>query len=220
MQQLPDTGIKKQDTYIKNTMNVKFNRVFQIIGLALIVIYLISATNVIKLPSAFARTAMFFLGPFAIIGITSIASKYKPQDDYKLIQHLGHIFLVIAFALFTTMLVVQQAGYSLYESNKELITNAKEIFNIINSVQLGMDISFDIFYCLGILLFSLSFIRLKKMGLVIGIVGLITSVGLLTFNMISFPHPPKNFGLIDLGPLTIIWWVLIIRYVNKIPVKA
>lgn len=201
-------------------MNTKFERVFRIIGFALIAIYLITATNVIELPLAFARTAMFFLGPFAIIGITSIALKYKPQDDYKLIQHLGHIFLVIAFGLLTTMLVVQQAGFSFYDSNKELITNAKEIFNIINSVQLGMDISFDIFYCLGILLFSLSFLRLKKMGLVIGIVGLTTSIGLLTFNMITFPHAPKSSGLIDLGPFTIIWWVLMVRYVNKIPSKT
>lgn len=191
-----------------------------LIGFALIAVYLITATNVIELPLAFARTAMFFLGPFAIIGITSIALKYKPQDDYKLIQHLGHIFLVIAFALLTTMLVVQQAGFSFYDLNKEHITNAKEIFNIINSVQLGMDISFDIFYCLGILFFSLSFLKLKKMGLVIGIVGLTTSIGLLTFNMIAFPHGPKYSGLIDLGPFTIIWWVLIVRYVNKIPSKT
>jgi len=196
-------------------MNKTIERIIGIIGFALIAIYLITATNVINLPITFARTALFLLGPFAIIGITLLASKYKPEDDYILIQLLGHIFLVIAFGLFTTMLVVQQAGFSFYHSNKDLIVNSKEIFNIINSVQLGIDISFDIFYCLGILFFSLSFLKLKRMGFVIGIVGLTTSLGLLAFNLITFPNPPNSSGLIDLGPFTIIWWVLIIIYIER-----
>ena len=195
-------------------------RVLIIISLALVSIYLISATGIFPLPIAIARTALFLLGPFAIIGITSLASSYTPHEDFKLIQHFGHIFIVIAFGLFTTMLVVQQAGFSFYESNKEFITNAKEVFRIINSVQLGIDISFDIFYCLGILFFSFSFLKLKGLGLLVGVIGVITSMGLLSLNMITFPHPPAESGLVDLGPYTIIWWVLIVIYIDRIHNKT
>jgi len=206
---------------IKERITVKnIERVLRIIGLVLITVYLISATGIVPLPMAIARTAIFLLGPFAIIGITFLASKYKPQDDYRLMQQIGHVFIVIAFGLFTTMLVVQHAGFSFYESNKEFITNAKEIFNIINSVQLGIDISFDIFYSLGILMFSFSFLKLKRMGLLIGIIGITTSLGLLSLNLITFPLPPKNAGLIDLGPYTIIWWILLIVYIDRIQKKA
>ena len=179
-------------------------RVIVIIAFVSVGIYIISATGIIPLPIAIARTALFLLGPFAIIGITSIASSYTPHEDFKKIQHIGHIFIVIAFGLFT-----------FYESNKEFITNAKEVFRLVNSVQLGIDISFDIFYCLGILYFSFSFLKLKGLGLLVGIIGVITSMGLLTLNMITFPHPPAESGLIDLGPFTIIWWVLLVIYIDK-----
>ena len=197
-------------------MYKNIERVIVIIAFVSVGIYIISATGIIPLPIAIARTAMFLLGPFAIIGITSIASSYTPHEDFKKIQHIGHIFIVIAFGLFTTMLVVQQSGFSFYESNKEFITNAKEIFRIINSVQLGMDISFDIFYSLGILFFSFSFLKLKGLGLLVGIIGVTTSIGLLSLNMITFPIPPAESGLIDLGPFSIIWWVLVAIYIERI----
>ncbi|MCP4977230.1 MAG: hypothetical protein GY931_13810 [Maribacter sp.] len=190
-------------------------QVLRIIGLILMGIYVISATGIVPVPITIARTALFLLGPFAIIGITFLASKYKPHDDYKTFQQLGYVFIVIAFALFTAMLVVQYSGYYFYKENKEFIINAKEIFKMINSIQLGIDITFDIFYSLGMLMFSLSFLKLKRMGLLIGFVGIITSIGLLSFNMITFPLPPKNDGLIDLGPYTIIWWVLLIIYIDR-----
>ena len=191
-------------------------RVLVIIAFVSVGIYIISATGIIQLPIAIARTAFFLLGPFAIIGITSLASSYTPHEDFKMTQLIGHIFIVIAFGLFTTMLVVQQAGFSFYEANKEFITNAKEVFRLVNSVQLGIDISFDIFYCLGILFFSFSFLKLKGLGLLVGIIGVKTSIGLLSLNMITFPHPPAESGLIDLGPYSIIWWVLIAIYIERI----
>ena len=197
-------------------MYKNIERVIVIIALVSVGIYIISATGIISLPIAIARTAFFLLGPFAIIGITSIASSYTPHEDFKMTQHVGHIFIVIAFGLWTTMLVVQQAGFSFYESNKEFITNAKEVFRLVNSVQLGIDISFDIFYCLGILFFSFSFLKLKGLGLLVGIIGVITSIGLLSLNMITFPIPPAESGLIDLGPYSIIWWVLIAIYIERI----
>ena len=197
-------------------MYKNIERVIVIIAFVSVGIYIISATGIISLPIAIARTAMFLLGPFAIIGITSIASSYTPQEDFKKIQHIGHIFIVIAFGLFTTMLVVQQSGFSFYESNKESITNAKEVFRLVNSVQLGIDISFDIFYCLGILFFSFSFLKLKGLGLLVGIIGVTTSISLLSLNMITFPIPPAESGLIDLGPFSIIWWVLIAIYIERI----
>ncbi len=201
-------------------MYKNIERVIVIIAFVSVGIYIISATRIIPLPIAIARTAMFLLGPFAIIGITSIASSYTPHEDFKKIQHIGHIFIVIAFGLFTTMLVVQQAGFSFYEANKEFITNAKEVFRLVNSVQLGIDISFDIFYCLGILFFSFSFLKLKGLGLLVGIIGVITSIGLLSLNMITFPIPPAESGLIDLGPYSIIWWVLIVVYIDRIHNKT
>lgn len=122
--------------------------------------------------------------------------------------------MIVAFAILTTMLVVQQAGSEIFDSLKEN-DNANVTFKLTNSVHKGMDIAFDIFYSLGILFYSLSFLKLKKLGFIIGLVGVASSLGLLVLNLIAFPNPPKSAGLMDLGPITIIWWVLIFTYTNR-----
>jgi hypothetical protein len=198
-------------------MALKIERILRVLGLCLVIIYVITATGIINLPFTVARTSMFFLGPFAIIGITLIANKFNPLIEFKLFKNIGYIFLVIAFSLFTLMLVVQQSGFTFFEINKEKIINSQPIFDIINSVQLGMDISFDIFYCLGILFFSIGFFKKVKLNLFIGIFGIMVSLGLLTLNMLTFPYPPSDKGLIDLGPFTIIWWVLLVYYFKNNP---
>lgn len=43
-----------------------------LIGLFLIAVYVINATEIISLPVEFVRIPMFLLGPIAIIGVTSL----------------------------------------------------------------------------------------------------------------------------------------------------
>ena len=195
-------------------MKTILENALSLIGIFLIAVYVINATEIISLPVEFVRIPMFLLGPIAIIGVTSLEKNYRPEKEFVQIQAVGYNFLIVAFAILTTMLVVQQAGFEIFDSLKEN-DNTSVIFKLTNSVHKGMDIAFDIFYSLGILFFSLSFLKLKKLGLIIGLVGVASSLGLLVLNLITFPNPPKGAGLMDLGPITIIWWVLIFTYTNR-----
>ncbi len=61
-----------------------------------------------------------------------------------------------------------------------------------NSVQASMDVAFGIFI----------------------------SCGLMIMNLWTFPLPPANAGLFDLGPLTGIWWVVVILMWRRAEKKA
>jgi hypothetical protein len=37
-----------------------------------------------------------------------------------------------------------------------------------------------------------------------------SAAGLLAFNLWAFPVPPADAGLVDLGPVTGAWWVIVI----------
>jgi hypothetical protein len=195
-------------------MNKYLENALSLIGLFLVGVYVINATEIIRLPVEFIRIPMFLLGPIAIIGVTSLEKNYRPTKEFVEAQAVGYNFLIVAFAILTTMLVVQQSGIEIFNTLKEN-DNVDVTFKLTNSVHKGMDIAFDIFYSLGILFFSLSFLKLKKLGFIIGLVGVASSLGLLVLNLISFPNPPKSAGLMDLGPITIIWWVLIFTYTNR-----
>ena len=82
-----------------------------------------------------------------------------------------------------------------------------------------MDIAFDIFYCLLILLYSFAMFRNENFGKGIGAFGILSGLGLFVLNLWTFPYPPAESGLIDLCPATGVWWVWVIILMVKIDQK-
>jgi hypothetical protein len=80
----------------------------------------------------------------------------------------------------------------------------------VNLVQLGADVAFDVFYCLGMILYGAVFYRTAGFGRLLGVGGIVAAGGLLAMNLASFPYVPAESGLVDLGPVTGAWWVLVI----------
>jgi hypothetical protein len=75
------------------------------------------------------------------------------------------------------------------------------IRNSVNSVHLGMDISFDIFFLVSVILFGISMLRHPRFGAKFGIPGCVAAIATLVLNLHSFPLPPKP----DLGPVVALW---------------
>jgi hypothetical protein len=67
-----------------------------------------------------------------------------------------------------------------------------------------------IFYSLGLFLVSVAMMRASRFAMVLGIYGAVVSAGLLVLNMATFPIPPAEADLVDLGPLTGLWWLVLI----------
>jgi hypothetical protein len=83
------------------------------------------------------------------------------------------------------------------------------VFKTANLTQLSLDVAWDIFISLGTILFALSMTALPRFWKITGITGLAMGFGLLVLNIYTFPVPPGEAGLIDLGPFTALWYLAV-----------
>jgi hypothetical protein len=189
--------------------------VIALLGLAAVLVYLATALGLVESATPLLRALVFAIGPLAIVGVLRLSEQLAGGTPSPTLK-VGTVFLVIAFALFTLMLVVQQ---TVVLSFHQLVRDAadparvellRSAFRLVDPVQLGIDACFDIFYCLGIVLLSCVMIRHRDFGRLLGAFGAVAAGALLALNLATFPHPPSEAGLVDLGPVTGLWWVAVI----------
>ncbi|MFC2097843.1 hypothetical protein ACFLSI_05865, partial [Bacteroidota bacterium] len=88
-------------------------------------------------------------------------------------------------------------------------------------VQLGMDITMDIFITISIILLGICLLRNSLTSKIFGISGILLASLLLILNMITFPNPPGSAGLYDAGPIFGLWllaffvWLTILSFQKK-----
>lgn len=172
--------------------------------------YINFATDTIRFPTLVSVALAFAIGPAAIGGMLEVYRTLGANHATPLLQ-LAITFLIIGFALLTLMLVVQQAIFIGFPRLiEESATGYDVTWTGLNLVQLGIDVAFDIFYSLGLMLLGLCMARHPHYGKVTGYLGSFLGLALLVLNVSTFPLPPANEGLIDVGPYTAIWWLLVI----------
>jgi hypothetical protein len=78
-------------------------------------------------------------------------------------------------------------------------------------IDLGLDVAFDVFIGLGTLLFGWVMLKDPRYGRVVGGLGVIVGgVIILGFNFWTFPTPPRDAGLFDPGPVSGLWYLLVV----------
>jgi len=185
------------------------------LGLSILLAYLNFAFGWVPLSERLSLVLAFAIGPVAVFGTLALSENLMRVFDTSTVR-MGTIFLVIAFAILTLMLTMQQAIFAEHQQLLDATTapeaqaSLKVSFAITNQVQLGADVAFDIFYSLGIIFVSSALVRSKGIERMIGAYGLVVATGLLVLNLWFFPTPPAAAGSVDLGPATIIWWVALI----------
>jgi hypothetical protein len=110
----------------------------------------------------------------------------------------------IAGALVTAMLMVQLAVRAGGRSSVEDLLWTK-----FRRVDLGLDVAWDVYVALGTFLFAWNMLRHPRFGRIFGGIGLLLAAGLAVLNLATFPTPPGNAGLVDLGPLVGMWYVAV-----------
>ena len=191
------------------------------LGFLVLFFYLSSAFQIINYPRQLFLILFLAISPVAIVGVIAIGNLLVDNRN-KLSVQIGRVFGIIGFAIFEIMMCVQQGSriffkeHLLNESQSNISQNiAKAIYQGVNSVQFTMDIAFDIFYCLLIILYSYEMFRSIIFGKIVSVFGIVSGTALLVLNLWTFPYPPAESGLIDLGPLTGIWWIWVIILIIK-----
>ena len=161
------------------------------------------------------------------VGLYHFLSRHRQAFTTQLAVILG----ICAPVLVSAMLTVQMSLVSYMERYYHPLDDALKasqinIWRAVDSVQLGLDVAWDMFILPTIILFSLGLMKHPAFGRVFGGIGLFLGIGGLILNIWTFPTPPINVGLPDVGPFAVTWYgilfILMIRAQRKvlIPVTA
>lgn len=202
-------------------MNTLFNNIRRhlpgILGLIAVLTYLSAVFGLLQIPRRLAIVFILAISPIAIYGVISIGETLKKGIENDLMVKVGTIFGIVAFSIWILVHTIQQGGRIYFRekliagaSGEEMEQVYRQVYQAVNTTQATMDIGFDIFYCLLIIVFSYYMYQRKDFGKVVGILGIGGAAGMLVLNLWTFPYPPADVGLIDLGPVTGAWWLLVI----------
>jgi uncharacterized membrane protein len=173
-------------------------------GLLVSIIY--PSLIMIPLPTLLQVILAMAFGP--LLGISSVGLYHflrLHQNSVSL--NIAVVSNIIAGVFVTTMILVQLAIQSALPEG--LDSSEKWIWNMVNQVQLGLDVVWDVFIFLGTLLFAICAWGHPKLGKIVSIAGIIIAVSLIVLNAYTFPVPPAESELIDLGPLVGIWYLAV-----------
>lgn len=190
-------------------------------GLVFAIIFL--SVAILPVPDRL-ETVLVLLFPLFLlvghIGLYHFLSRHRPAFILQLAVILG----ICAPVLVSAMLTVQKSLISymdrfyhpLEQSLKESQIN---IWRAVDSVQLGLDVAWDMFILPTVILFSIGIMKHPAFGKIFGAIGLVLGVVGLVLNIFTFPTPPINVGLPDVGPFVVFWYavlfVLMIRAQRK-----
>ncbi|MGD9347183.1 MAG: hypothetical protein PVH84_15055 [Candidatus Aminicenantes bacterium] len=154
------------------------------------------------------------VGPLLSISSIGLYSFIKIHRKTVSLQ-IAILFNIIAGAIFTMMLIVQMAIRKGINDDIADAANSKTpesldwILRSVNNVQLGLDISWDIFILVGTVLFALNMLRHPRLGKTIGLIGVFIACMTMGLNLYTFPTPPSEAGLVDLGPFIGLWYLTV-----------
>lgn len=156
-------------------------------------------------PMPFVLQVFLIMAFGPLLGLASVGLYYFLALEKKSLSSIVTVISnIIAGVLITAMLLVQIAIRSSKPDSFD--PSSKWVWKSLNQVHLGLDVAWDVYIFLGTFLFAISMFRNPKFGKIFSGVGIMISLLLIIFNGVSFPTPPADSGLIDLGPFVGLWY--------------
>jgi hypothetical protein len=166
-------------------------------GLATCLVYpLVTMAPLPRLPLVVLASS---LGPSLALASLGLREALRLHER-SVAGDLGALFNVLAGVLFEAMLLVQLAvGLRVagQASSQQLV-----------DVWLGLDVAWDVYIGLGTGCFAFAMLGHPRFGKGMGIAGLVLSAGVLGLNLFTFPTPPAEAGLVDVGPAIGLWYLV------------
>lgn len=127
---------------------------------------------------------------------------YVAVEQESTANRLSFVFVALAFTTVLAMIIVQLAiGAGLPEFTQGLDeSTARALRRGLRLVDLGLDVAWDMLIGTA-LIFSGLAIRVRRgLGLWWGITSVLLGAALILLNASTFPWPPGDRGLFDIGP--------------------
>jgi hypothetical protein len=127
---------------------------------------------------------------------------YVAVERESTANRLGFVFAVAGFATVLAMIVVQLAiGAAIGEITSGLdVQTTEALTRGLRMVDLGLDVAWDILIGTALVFSGVAMRRRRGLGLGWGIPSAVLGVALIVLNAATFPTPPADGGLIDIGP--------------------
>jgi hypothetical protein len=117
----------------------------------------------------------------------------------------------IAAGITVTMMLLAQVAFKRWLELKfpsgPVATSSSPAYQAANGLQLGFDVVWDLFLSIGTFLFARAMWTHPRFGRVFAIIGGVLAVMLVTLNLGTFPEPPEEARLVDVGPLVGLWYL-------------
>lgn len=150
------------------------------------------------LPLAATAAVAALLGP--AIGIGSLGlRRVLTLHSESVAAELGAINNFLAGGLFTAMALVQLAV-------RHRASDSSGSLELVG-VWLGLDVGWDMYIGLGTICFAWATLRHPRFGWLFAVPGLAVGLLVVVLNLLTFPTPPAEAGLVDVGPLVGLWYL-------------
>ena len=195
--------------------------ILDIVGVGALLVYLLAALNILPIVGSERITLalVFGIGPVAIVAVLGIHELLRSLTFRLLASRWNHL-------LDRCVRPVEPNAGSPADGaatvppippccgRRKSGCPLDAVFKGTNLIQLGIDVSFDVFDRLGVIALSAVMYREPSFGRVLGAFGIVSAAALLAFNLATFPSGPRT-GLVDLGPVTGIWWLCVIVQIKR-----
>ncbi len=177
-------------------LDYRWAPVTAISGIAGVIAYVVigiashSTSNNIVVPLSFAFTFGLTVGSIGLYHILGTGSR---------LALIAAVVNVVAAAQLLAMIMVQQSVWATVNQPDAAL----------KAVWWGLDVAWDLYLGTGTILFALSMFRRPGLGAWLAVPGLLISVPFLIFNIATFPQPPDVAGLVDLGPVVGLWYLVV-----------
>jgi hypothetical protein len=149
-------------------------------------------------------TALVVVSAWPILSIIYSYGLYSfvAAEHESTANRLAFVFAVTAFTTVLGMIVVQLAvGAGIGEITKGLDEQTTQALRRgLRMIDLGLDVAWDMLIGTALILSGTAIRRRSGLGLGWGIPSVLLGVALIVLNAATFPWPPGDRGLIDVGP--------------------
>lgn len=155
--------------------------------------------------------SLLVISAFPILGIVfgyGIHSVVAAEKD-SAANRLGFVFAAAAFATLLAMIFAQQAvGAGIGEMTKGLDEQtSRALRRGLRLIDLGLDVAWDVLMGTAMVFWGVAMRRCRAFGAGWAIPLIVLGVAIIALNAATFPWPPADRGLIDIGPLIALLFV-------------